>query len=143
AGSSNGSRAERNRRRASGTIAIASASRSGPRARGVEASRPRASAGFGPDATWIEPSEARAATAHEVGPWIRSPLRMAMPPSRRRSGSSGAGSVALAAGAALTPGLASLQHPLAEVGVEARRQAEVGDRRPLVGAVDEGRRAEE
>ena len=85
-GSSNGSRAERSRSRASGSTAIASARRSGPRTSGVEASRPRARVGFGPEATSIEPSPARAATAHEVGPWISRPLRSAIPPRRKRSG---------------------------------------------------------
>ena len=90
AGSSNGSRAERSRSRASGSTAIASARRSGPRTSGVVARRPRARLGFGPEATSIEPSGARAAAAHEVGPWISRPLRSAIPPSAGSGGSAGA-----------------------------------------------------
>ena len=122
--------------------AIASASRSGPRTSGVGARRPRARLGFGPEATSIEPSAARAATAHEVGPWISRPLRSAIPPRRRRSGSAGPEPFGRGAVGARLAHLAP-EHPPAEVGVEVRRQLDVGDRGALVGAVDERRGLEQ
>ena len=85
-GSSNGSRAEGTDIRAIGITAKASASRSGPRIIGTLANRLPPKSGFGPEATSIVPSAARAAAPHEVGPWISRPLRRAIPPSRSFSG---------------------------------------------------------
>src|SRR5438477_184264 len=54
--------------------------------RRIEAA-PLEKTGLVPDETSMRPSPVRAAAAHDVGPWIRSPLRRAIPP--RRSGESG------------------------------------------------------
>jgi hypothetical protein len=81
--SSKGSRAARSLMRTVGINMKASASLSGPRKNGARAARSGASAGFRPEATWISPESSRAAADQEVGPWIKSPLRSAIPPRRR------------------------------------------------------------
>ena len=63
--------------------------RSGPRRIGTLAKRLPPKSGLAPEATSISPLDARAATAHEVGPWISRPLRSAIPPRRRTSRSLG------------------------------------------------------
>ena len=84
--SSNGSRATGRLRRAIGMKAKPSARRSGPRRTGIEEAGP-GKVGLRPEATRIVPSGARAAAAHEVGPWTSRPFFSAIPP--RRSGGSG------------------------------------------------------
>ena len=87
-GSSNGSRAAGRFVRTIGSTAIASASLSGPRSPGRRAASFGASSGLRAEATSISPSRLRTAAAQWVGPWISSPLRRAMPPSRSFSGPS-------------------------------------------------------
>ena len=79
-GRSNGNRASGSARRTSGRTANASASRSGPRTNGVVT--PGAKRRFTPDAERIDPSGARTAAPHAVGPCTRTPFESAMPPSR-------------------------------------------------------------
>ena len=86
-GSSKGSRAAGIRRRTSGSTAIASASLNGPRRPGTLATSFGASSGLRSEATSIAPSVPRTAAAQWVGPWIRRPLRSAIPPSRSFSSS--------------------------------------------------------
>jgi hypothetical protein len=79
--SSNGSRAALSFIRTVGISRNASARRSGPEQR-----HPDGEGGgerrLRPEATWISPASSRAAAAQEVGPWISSPLRSAIPPRR-------------------------------------------------------------
>ena len=70
------------RRRTRGSTAIASASFSGPRSPGSRAASFGASSGLRSEATSISPDGSRTAAAQWVGPWIRRPLRSAIPPSR-------------------------------------------------------------
>ncbi len=73
----------RHPRRTSGSTAIASASFSGPRSPGIAAASPGASSGLRSEATSMLPVRGpRTAAAQCVGPWISSPLRSAIPPSR-------------------------------------------------------------
>ncbi len=55
-------------------------SRNGPRTNGVETLSPKRR--LRPDAARIEPSLARTAAPHDVGPWTRTPFESAIPPSR-------------------------------------------------------------
>ena len=82
-GRSNGKRASGSARRTSGSTANASASRSGPRTNGVVTFG--ANRRLTPEADLIEPSDARTAAPHEVGPCTRTPFERAMPPSRSLS----------------------------------------------------------
>jgi len=79
-GRSNGKRASGSVRRTSGRTASASARRSGPRTNGVVTCG--AKRRLVPEAERIEPSAARTAAPHDVGPWTRTPFERAMPPSR-------------------------------------------------------------
>ena len=73
------------RRLTIGRTAIASASLIGPRRPGRRAASFGASSGLRSEPTSIPPSLPRTAAAQCVGPWIRRPLRSAIPPSRSLS----------------------------------------------------------
>ena len=84
---SNGMRAPRSRRRASGSTAIASASFSGPRRPGTRATSSGPAPACARRRLRSSRRESRTAAAQWVGPWISRPLRSAIPPSRSRSAS--------------------------------------------------------